>query len=336
MNLDVERLGAWIDEQGLPGGPLVDVEELPGGTQNVLVRFTRAGRHYVFRRGPWHLRKTSNAAIRREFRVLSALSGTDVPHPGFIAGCDDESVLGAVFYLMEEVDGFNPTVRLPRLHAGDAVLRFHMGLSAVDALTRLASVEHEAIGLGDLGRPDGFLERQVPRWLAELESYEQLPGYPGAALPGVEKVASWLDHHRPAAFVPGLSHGDFHLGNLLFRWDGPAVAAIVDWEMCTVGDPLVDLGWLLATWPDDGNSRVNALGAAGGLPSLEDLTARYSERSERDLTAVSWYAVLACFKLGILVEGTHARARAGRAPMATGELLHRRALYLLERASRWM
>jgi aminoglycoside phosphotransferase (APT) family kinase protein len=134
-------------------------------------------------------------------------------------------------------------------------------------------------------------------------------------------------------------HGDYHLANLMFSFDGPAVTAILDWEMCTIGDPLVDLGWLLATWPDRDDERAGIagpLGLAGGLPSPAEIVAAYGERSDRDLSAIDWYSVLACFKLGIVLEGTHARALAGQAPQETGDLLHSIALGLFRRAEGFM
>jgi aminoglycoside phosphotransferase (APT) family kinase protein len=335
QTLDLDALARWMDAEGLPEGPIEEVEPLIGGTQNVLVRFQRGGRTYVLRRGPWHLRPTSNSAMRREMRVLEALADTPVPHPRLLAACPDEYVLGggAVFYLMESVDGFNPTVLLPPLHAGDASVRHALGLSVVDAAAALAAVDHEAAGLADLGRPEGFLERQVPRWRSELESYQRHEGYPGPDIPGLDEVAGWLEAHRPASFTPGLSHGDYHLANVLIRYDGPEVAAVVDWEMCTVGDPLLDLGWLLATWPAEGAGLVSGtIGAAGGLPTPAELVDRYAERSTRDLTQVTWYEVLACFKLGIVLEGTHARAFAGKAPVEVGDLLHATTLGLFTRA----
>jgi aminoglycoside phosphotransferase (APT) family kinase protein len=209
-----------------------------------------------------------------------------------------------------------------------------MGLRAADGIAALGRVDHRAVGLGDLGRPEGFLERQVGRWLAELESYAQHAGYPGPEIPGLGIVADWLERHRPGHWTPGLLHGDYHLANLMYAWDGPRLAAIVDWEMCTVGDPLLDLGWLLATWPAPGQLGIgpSVLGEAGGLPTPGELVARYAEQSERDLAAIDWYVVLACFKLGIVLEGTHARAFAGKAPRATGNLLHAITLGLFARA----
>jgi aminoglycoside phosphotransferase (APT) family kinase protein len=335
QTLDLDALARWMDAQGLPEGPIDAVEPLIGGTQNVLVRFRRAGDTYVLRRGPWHLRPTSNGAMCREMRVLEALAGSNVPHPRLLAACPDEDVLGggAVFYLMESVDGFNPTVSLPPLHAGSAEIRHAMGLSVVDAIAALGAVDHERAGLGDLGKPEGFLERQVPRWLSELASYGKHEGYPGPDIPGLDEVAVWLEAHRPTAFTPGLSHGDYHLANVLIRPDGPDVAAVVDWEMCTVGDPLLDLGWLLATWPAEGVGLVaGTIGAAGGLPTPGELVERYADRTSRDLSKMTWYEVLACFKLGIVLEGTHARAFAGKAPVEIGDLLHASTLGLFAHA----
>ncbi len=328
----VER---WMDEQGLGRGPIETVSPISGGTQNVMLRFERDGRPYVLRRGPEHLRPRSNDVIRRECRVLRSLSGTDVPHPPLIAACDDPSVLGdAVFYLMEPVDGFNASLALPPLHASDAAVRHEMGLRLVDALATLAEVDHEAVGLGDFGKPDGFLERQVPRWLAELASYDDFAEYPGADIGPVDEVATWLDAHRPASWRPGILHGDYHAANVMFSPGGPDVAAVVDWEMCTIGDPLLDLGWLLATWelPGAPEEFAGPLTRAGGLATDDELVRRYAERSTRDLAAIDWYVVLACFKLGIILEGTHARALAGLAPQDIGDRLHLTTQRLFDRA----
>ena len=335
--VDLDAVGRWMDGEGLPGGAIEDVQPVGGGTQNIMLRFRRGGGDYVLRRGPRHLRPRSNDALRREIRMLGALRETEVACPRIVAACVDEDVLGgAVFYLMEPVEGFNATVSLPDLHTGDAQIRHAMGPAAVDALTTLHAVDHEKVGLGDFGKPQGFLERQVPRWLDELESYKRHDGYPGADLPGVVEVAAWLERGIPGSFEVGIVHGDYHLANLMFAPDSPEIAAIVDWEMCTVGDPLLDLGWLLATWPDPANPdhavAAGALGAAGGLAAPAELVARYAEGSTRDLSAIDWYTVLACFKLGVILEGTHARACAGKADKEVGDFLHRAAVGLLERA----
>ncbi|KAB2347031.1 phosphotransferase family protein [Actinomadura rudentiformis] len=329
-----------MDEQGLPTGPFEDVTLLSGGTQNVLIRFRRGGEGYVLRRGPQHLRSRTNDVLRREARVLSALDGTDVPAPRVLAACPDESVMnGAVFYLMTPVEGFNATVSLPEPHASDPQMQREMGLNAARALSALGAVDHAAAGLTGFGKPEGFLERQVGRWMSELESYNSLDGYPGPDIPGLDKVATWLDDNRPVTWRPGIMHGDYHLANLMYSFDGPQVAAIVDWEMCTIGDPLLDLGWLLATWPEPGDastSLAGPLGDGGALPATADLVTAYAERAGaiagRDLSAITWYAVLACFKLGIVLEGTHARAFAGKASKETGDLLHGITLGLFRRA----
>ena len=335
--VDFDVLGAWMDAQGLPRGCFERIEPLTGGTQNILIRFSRADRDYVLRRPPLHLRPKSNEALRREARVLAALATTDVPHPALIAACLDEQVMGgAVFYLMEPVAGFNATTALPALHASDERIRHAMGLHAADAVACLGRIDYVAAGLGDLGRPQGFLERQVERWLSELGSYARFAGYPGPNIPGVDAVARWIDDNRPRTWTPGILHGDYHLANLMYAYDGPEVVAIVDWEMCTIGDPLLDLGWLLATWPDAEAGFLGpsaALAVAGGLPTRDEIAARYAEGSSRNLSAIAWYTVLACFKLGIVLEGTHARAHAGLAARATGDLLHAWTLALFRRAA---
>lgn len=181
QNVDIAALRAWMDAQGLGNGPIEEEKLLAGGTQNILLRFTRAGRDYVLRRPPQHPRPESNRTMLREARLLKALAGSDVPHPGFIALCGDESVLGAVFYLMEPVEGFNPVAGLPPLHAGSAEVQHAMGLSVVDGIAALGALDHEALGLGDFGRAEGFLERQVERWKAQLDSYAGFEGWEGPA-----------------------------------------------------------------------------------------------------------------------------------------------------------
>ena len=327
-----DGLAEWMSAQGLGDGPLEDIAPISGGTQNIMLRFTRSGREYVLRRGPKHLRPRSNVVIMRETEVLAALAGSDVPHPRLIASCADVDVLGdAVFYLMEPVDGFNAGQELPELHAHDPEVRFGMGLSMAESLAKLGAVDYEAVGLSGFGKPDGFLERQVPRWLSELEGYREFDNYPGPDIPGVDDVAAWLDAGRPTRWTPGILHGDYHAANVMFSRTGPEVVAIVDWEMSTIGDPLLDLGWLLATW---GQSPAfgGQLFEQGGMATQSDLVEQYGRNTTRDLSHVSWYTVLACFKLGIVLEGTHARACAGKAPKEIGDLLHEATVGLFEQA----
>jgi aminoglycoside phosphotransferase (APT) family kinase protein len=164
-----------------------------------------------------------------------------------------------------------------------------------------------------------------------LESYKEFENYPGLDIPGVDDVAAWLEEGRPTAWTPGIMHGDYHAANVMFSRTGPEVVAIVDWEMSTIGDPLLDLGWLLATW---GQSAAfgGALFEKSGLAAPSDLVERYARNTIRDLTHVTWYTVLACFKLGIVLEGTNARASAGKAPKEVGDLLHEATVRLFEQA----
>lgn len=332
--VDLEILGAWMDAQGLPRGEIDAVDRLVGGTQNILIRFERGGRAYVLRRPPIHKRANSDETMRREARVLGALAGSEVPHPGLIAACPDEDLLGAAFYLMEPIEGFNATQGLPELHARSAEIRCEMGFAMSEGIAALGRVDPLAVGLEGFGRPEGYLERQVARWRHQLETYGQLEGYPGPEIPGVERVADWLEAHRPADFMPGILHGDYHLANVMFRFDGPQLAAIIDWELATVGDPLLDLGALLASWPDaEGRSPLGlGQGSFGGLPGADRIVAHYRERTTRNLDAIDWYTVLACYRLGIILEGTHARACAGRADRQIGDLLHATTVGLFERA----
>lgn len=335
--VDLGALAAWMDGQRLGHGPIVDARLLAGGTQNILMHFSRAGRDYVLRRPPPVLRANSNETMRRESRVLKALAGTGVPHPGLIAACPEEDVLGASFYLTEPINGLNATTGLPALHSGDATIRHRMGLAMVEAIAALGALDYRAVGLDGFGRPDNYLERQVARWKAQLASYADMAGWTGPEqIPGVDRVADWLDAHRPSRFQAGIIHGDFHLANVMFRHDGGELAAVVDWELSTIGDPLLDLGWLIATWPEDDRPRATdvAIEPWEGFATADELATHYAKVSGRDLEALDWYVALACFKLGIILEGTHARACAGKAPRETGDRLHAHTLDLFDRALR--
>lgn len=338
--LDLGRLRDWMDGCGIGRGDLEQPQLLTGGTQNILLRFERDGQAYVLRRPPQHPRPDSNIAMMREARVLGALAGTAVPHPELIGVCDDPGILGTTFFVMRAIDGFNAgTSGLPPLHSSHRDIRHRMGLAMVEAIAALGNLDPNALGLQDFGRPSGFLQRQVDRWRRQLDSYEKHRGWPGmACLPAVEPIAQWLHAHQPAETAPGILHGDFHQSNVMFRWDSGEVAAVVDWEMSTIGDPLLDLGWLLATWPrpDGSNHITNNIAPWDGFAAEAELVERYSQKSNRKLDAFRWYAVLACYKLAIVLEGTHARACAGLAPVATGEKLHKAACGLLLRAAAWI
>ncbi|MBL6749984.1 MAG: phosphotransferase family protein [Nevskia sp.] len=334
-SVDLQRLDAWMQAQGFGPEPIAGARLLSGGTQNILLGFAKGGRRFVLRRPPPVPRPASNDTMRREARVLAALADTDVPHPRLIAACPDEGVLGVAFYLMEPVAGFNATVGLPEPHRGDPAMRHAMGLALVDGAAALGRVDYLAVGLRGFGKPDNYLARQVERWRGQLASYADQPGWPGpAGLPGVERVARYLEANRPSGFSPGIIHGDYHLANVMFRPDSPQLAAIVDWELTTIGDPLLDLGWILATWRGGDGNELDTLVVEpwDGFPTAAELVARYAQNSERDVSAIDWYTVLACYKLGIILEGTYARACAGRAPVETGARLHTHAVHLFRRA----
>ncbi|WP_261566541.1 phosphotransferase family protein [Frankia gtarii] len=331
--LDAAALEPWFDRVGLGSGPITGLRTLGGGSQNTLIEVVRGGDTLVLRFPPRGSGERGNATMRREARVLSALRGTDVPHPGLLALESDASVFGSAFYAMETVDGWNVTDGRP---PPSAAFASGLGPAVADAVARLGNVEPASVGL-DTARAAGFLDRQVDRWLHQIESYRDLRNYPGTDLPHLDGIARWLRGNVPAAQAPGILHGDMHLGNVMFRRDRPAVAALIDWELSTVGDPLVDLGQLLVTWPGpDGGSVVGRFGsvAAGTRVGPEaTLVEAYRRRTRRDLTALAWYKVLACFRLGAILEGTHARAAAGLADAQVGLELHAAARRLFERAA---
>jgi aminoglycoside phosphotransferase (APT) family kinase protein len=333
--IDVPRLTAWMNERQLPAGPVTNAVRLGGGSQNVIVRLTKGGRDFVLRRPPLSARRESNETMRREARVLAAIARTNVPHPRLVAACGDETVLGVAFYLMEPVDGFSAINGMPDLHAGDPAIRHRMGLALVDGAAAIGQVDYLAVGLDGFGKPQQYLERQVARWRSQLQGYDRYQGWQGPeSLPGLGTIAEYLDARRPAGSKPGIIHGDYSIGNVMYRNDGPEIAAIVDWELATIGDPLIDLGWILATWRSQREVDIGVLKVEpfDGFPTAAELIDRYASRSDRDLSCIDWYVVMACFKLAIILEGTFARAQAGLDPMVTGQRLHTAAVRLCERA----
>jgi aminoglycoside phosphotransferase (APT) family kinase protein len=310
--VDIPRLAGWLADR-LPGaGAPLRVTRITAGASSELFRLERGGHTSVLRRPATGLQNPDafNRIMLREHQVLTALDRTDVPHPRPLAVCDDPTVLGACFYVMEWVDGFTPKDPLPPPFDADAAARRGLGLGLVDALADLANVDWRAIGLGEFGKPEGFLERQVPRWLSQLASYRVRD------LPGLDAVARWLEKNVPPMSPPAIMHGDYQFINVMFHHGAPArLAAIVDWEQATIGDPLLDLAWLLSGWTDPGETKPRHamyLTTRDGLPTRDELAERYARRTGRALDHLEYYVVLAWFKLACVLEGAYARWAAGK------------------------
>ena len=333
--LSTERLAPWLDEHGLgTGSPIENAKVLAGGSSNAVFQFERGDRSYVLRRPPRHPRPDSNRGIVREGTVLRALRETGVPHPELHALRDDESVIGVCFYLMEPIDGWSPTSPLKEPFGSSPRLRREMGLALVDAAAALANVDYRAVGLESFGKPDGFIERQVARWKAQLQSYRDLDGYEPRELPGLDRVADWLDANPPTDYRPGLIHGDLQLPNAMFAHDRAELLAIIDWELSTIGDPLLDLGWILTSWSEPDGPRLpnTYIEPWEGFPSRREMIERYLDRTGRDPRAVKYFCVLACYKLGIVLEGHVARAAAGIGSREMGEIMARLVMGLFAEA----
>ena len=313
------------------GSDVADVVPLAGGSQNVVVRL-RIDRHrYVLRRPPPYPRSNSDRTMQREIAVLRTLAGSAVPHPRIVAACENLEVLGVVFYLMDEVDGFNPGNEITQAYVRDPATRHQVGLNYASAVARLGRADWQASPLEEWRRPGSFLERQVPQWRSAVAAYRAQDGYPRDSLPGADALCDWLEANQPADYVPGIVHGDIHLNNTMLRREVPEVAAFVDWEMCTIGDPPLDLGWMLVCWP----TVPNPLGAAGflaelgGLASRAELLEAYLHAGGRRTENLDWYLALACLKLGVVIEGTWARYLAGKATREAGQRLHDSAVTLM-------
>jgi aminoglycoside phosphotransferase (APT) family kinase protein len=316
--VDPDRLVPWLDAQGLGSGAPITVEELVGGGSNAMFRITRGDTTWVLRRPRRVAIEKADEGMRREHRILRALEGTPVPHATPIALCDDHAVLGCTFYLMGLVDGVEPFPAPPALD--DEAGRAGIAFALVDALAQLHDVDWQAAGLGDLGRPDGFHERQVSRWSGQLATYRN------RELPGIDDVMTWLDGHRPATCTPTIMHADYHMRNVIVAPDPPArVLAIVDWETTTIGDPLLDLAGFCEAW-------CGAATEDAGWPARAALVDRYrAARGLPEIVDLAYYDVLYNFRLTVLLEGVYQRSlQDPDAPVQ--QMLGDRALVNLARA----
>jgi aminoglycoside phosphotransferase (APT) family kinase protein len=310
--IDRDRLARWMDAQGLPGkGEPVETRYISGGASNEIFEVIRGRHRMVLRRPPRVVPAGRNETMLREYRVLHALNGTDVPHPEAIAACDDEGVIGSTFYLMGLVDGWSPmsTGRVwPAPFERDLEARAGLAYQLVDGIAKLAKVDWRARGLEGFGRPEGFHDRQVDRWFAHLAAFQF------REIPGLDEAGAWLRSHKPRWWEPGIIHGDYQFANVMFHHGAPArLAAIVDWEMATVGDPLLDLGWVMMGWSNQGEDRSGGYVDMEGMPDREDLLEYYSTESGRPVDDIDYYVVLARFKIAIVLEGGYARVVKGDA-----------------------
>jgi aminoglycoside phosphotransferase (APT) family kinase protein len=307
--IDVERLAEWMDAEGLPGkGQPLTERYVSGGSQNEIYEVEREDLHGAVRIPPPTAPESRDEGILREWRIIAALDGTEVPHTPAIGVCTDKSVLGRTFYVMGFVDGWSPmnTDGWPEPFDKDLDARKGLAYQLVEGAALLGNVDWRSKGLEGLGRPDGFHDRQVDRWTAFLERIK------GRELPGFDVAAAWLRSHRPIDFIPGLMHGDYQFANVMFKHGAPArLAAIIDWEMGTVGDPKLDLGWVLQSWPEDtsdAGASESSYTDLYGMPSRDQLAQHYSDVSGRQVDDLDYYLILAKWKLGVVLEQGYQRA----------------------------
>ncbi len=292
--VDVQRLGIWLDGLGLEVGLPISAAPLTSGRSNAMFTIERGGSRWVLRRPALVAVARADEGMRREFRILDALNGSNVPHPATVALCEDHEVLGCTFFLMQHVEGMNPAPPLPEPFTVDD--QPGVAYAMVDALASLHEFDWRNSSLADFGKPVGFHERQVERWTSQLASYE------GRELPGLDRVTSFLSANIPFSYEPSLMHGDFHMFNALIAAEPPGkVTAIIDWETATIGDPLLDLIGFCEIW--------GKATSGPGWPRRTELIARYRTQREIDLPEdLSYYEVLYNFRMAVLLEGIFQRS----------------------------
>jgi len=305
-----EALEEFLDSCGLGAGPLT-AQRIGEGHSNVTYLVQRGRERLVLRRPPRPPLPPSAHDVLREARLLRALEGTGARTPRVLAACDDESVLGVPFYVMEEVQGHVITGEMP-VALDAAGHRARIGNELVDALVEVHAVEWEGAGLEGFGKPTGYLERQLRRFNGLWDHNRT------RELTVVADVGDWLAANLPGSPRSTIVHGDYRLGNVMVGADPPGrVVSIFDWELATIGDPLADLGYLTVTWVARGDpedtmfSSLSAVTRAEGFPTREEMIARYEQRSGRSMAALHWYQALALWKAAVFMEGNYKRFLAG-------------------------
>lgn len=328
----IQRLTAWLDANipQLGSGPLY-AHIVHGGTSNVIMSLNRGGETMMLRRPPAIPPPGSEKSILREARILAALNGTAVPHPHCYGSCSDPAIIGVPFYVMQKCDGWAAELRDGRIHDRPpfdtpphaASIPFAM----VDGLIALANVDYLAIGLEGFGKPDNFLERQVDRWDGQIKSYKQLYDYERRDIPGYALLRDWLRANIPTGFKAGIIHGDVGTPNALFTFESPArLTALIDWELSTIGDPLLDLAWLCSAIRDDrypDHIPEKALYNVADWPTRQELMAHYAKGTGRNMASFDYYLLLAMFKSGCILEYKVAQAAKGILSKETGVLFDR-------------
>jgi aminoglycoside phosphotransferase (APT) family kinase protein len=327
---DAERLTPWLDENvpELGDGPL-SVGQIHNGTSNVVLTLDRGGGcEMILRRPPEVPPPGSEKAVLREARVLSALNGTQVPHPYCHAVCADADVIGAPFYVMERVPGWSATLLGDRIvHPApfdQAPSEYGIAYAVVDGLVALANVDFKSIGLEGFGKPDNFLERQVDRWEGQIRSYPQLYGSEWREVPGYAYSRDWLRANIPDDFRPGVIHGDVGTPNALFAYDRPArLNALIDWELSTIADPLIDLAWFTGRFRDEQRPDFiydDALYNVANLPTRQEMARYYAAGTGRDMANFDFYCILAAFKCACILEYKVAQSSVGMMSPDAGKL----------------
>src|SRR3954447_18441437 len=321
-------LEAFLDAHGLGSGP-VEATTIGEGHSNVTFEIARGGERWVLRRPPRPPLPPSAHDVLREARLLTAVRDARVRTPVVVAQSDDESIIGAPFYVMERVEGEVLTTAVPPQLDGDGA-RMRIGEELVDTLVEIHAVDWRACGLEGYGKPTGYLERQLRRFTGLSEHNRT------RELPVMEELTSWLAAHRPESGEATIVHGDYRLGNVMYAPEmPPRVVAIFDWELATIGDPLADVGYLVATWAEPGDDSTGLFGGVtreGGFPAREQLIERYEGQSGRSMSDLRWYTTLALWKAAVFLEGSYKRRLAGTTEDAFFDMLEHGVPMLAQRA----